>query len=461
MAMASRGWWRAAGSVVLALGLWPATAASAEVVEANLEVFGHTDLGDSGPYGDVAVVGTTAIVAAGGGPAAAPGCPQATAKVVDLKDQKRPVVVAVVAMPAGTAAVDVDAAYVSTPAFTGDLVAIALANRASCGETTGGDVVYYDVTDPAQPRFLAGTPGCQSCGPGPHSVSVALRRDGRALSLRTGGAGVSVDDVSDPVRPAPLGRWAPDGARRSQTENRCPATGSAAPAALHDEGEGAVAVFDGRLYHLDLSEPATPWSTHGAPLTAEDGAGTGSAAAGVMPLGNRTLAIVSEDGSGEGCSQASRGLRVFELSRGASPSELSPVRLPSPAGPGRLVTSGELAFVAWHGDGLRVIDFGQVRPRTIAQFVPAQADVVGVALLRDQVVVTDATSGLYVLQRPQEGGRRSSFWSDLAGLLPYLGFAGVLAALFVVPRLAAGRAGAGAGREAPAPTPARVPRRRA
>ena len=75
MAMASRGWWRAAGSVVLGLGLWPATAASAEVVEANLEVFGHNDLGNSGPYGDVAFVGTTEIVAAGGGPAAAQGCP--------------------------------------------------------------------------------------------------------------------------------------------------------------------------------------------------------------------------------------------------------------------------------------------------------------------------------------------------------------------------------------------------
>jgi hypothetical protein len=150
---------------------------------------------------------------------------------------------------------------------------------------------------------------------------------------------------------------------------------------------------------------------------------------------------------------------VLELDHGTGPRELDTVRFTTPAAPGRLVASGELAYVAWDGDGLRIVDLGQVKPRTVAQFVPPAGDVVAVALLAEHVVVTDRTSGLYVLRRPDEGGARSSFWSELAGLLPYLPFPLILAAWALVPRLAARGAPAGSG--APVPAPARVPRRRA
>ena len=76
------------------------------------------------------------------------------------------------------------------------------------------------------------------------------------------------------------------------------------------------------------------------------------------------------------------------------------------------MASGEQAFVAWHTDGLRVIDLGLVTPRTVAQFVPVDPDVIGVALLASYVVAVDRSSGLYVLDRPEEG-HPESFWTKL------------------------------------------------
>jgi hypothetical protein len=179
---------------------------------------------------------------------------------------------------------------------------------------------------------------------------------------------------------------------------------------------------------------------------------------GVLPLGNRTVAVVAE-AAGCGAPAGEHGLRVLTLDRGVTPTEGPPIRYPGEHSPGRVVTSGALSYVAWHGAGLRVVDFGEVRARVVAQFAPTGADVVGVGLLSEHVVVTDSASGLYVLKRPDEGGRRATFWSQFVSLLPYLGFAGMLAAAFLLPRAVASRAAARSGSRVP--TPVTVPRRRA
>jgi hypothetical protein len=174
----------------------------------------------------------------------------------------------------------------------------------------------------------------------------------------------------------------------------------------------------------------------------------------VVPLGNRTIAIVSE----RDCVPVAPpgGLRVLTLDRDAAPRDEAPIRYPSGSSPGRLVASGAFAYVAWHGDGVRVVDFGEVRARTVARFVPAQPDVVGVALLPANVVVTDSASGVYVLERPDEGGGRAAFWSQFLSLMRFLVPAVLLAGAFaLVPRVAA----RGAGADAPVATPSRVRRR--
>jgi hypothetical protein len=271
------------------------------------------------------------------------------------------------------------------------------------------------------------------------SISLAQRGDGRAVAIRLAGDRVVIDNITDPARPTPFGRWAPPTAG----ENAC-GTGSAQ---VDEDGERAVVLSRGLVYDLDLSEPTLPSAAGPA-----EGAGE---SVGILPLGNRTLAVVAQ---GDGCGAEPR-LRVFELLPGAAPSEGAPVRYPGAGAPGRLAASGTLAYVAWHRAGLRVVDFAEVKATTVAQFVPADADVVGVGLLPQHVVVSDAIQGVFVLERPDEGGDRATFWSQFLSLLPYLGGAVFLAALFVVPRLVA--APAGAGSPVPAPGAEPVRRRRA
>ncbi|HEV2758956.1 MAG TPA: hypothetical protein VGV86_05240 [Acidimicrobiales bacterium] len=433
-----------------------ASVSSADVVEVNLEVVSRSDLQFSGLYGDVTVVGTTAVVAT---EAAGSPCPSSSAKVVDMKDPGKPRVVSAIALPPGTTAADIDSATVASESFTGDVVALALTPLPACGDATGAMVVFHDITDPAHPKLLGQSAPCPGCRDEGRSVTLAARSDGGVLASRTNTArpGVAIDDVSDPARPSTLGQWSDP----VPVASACVGAGGSVTARLTDDGQEAVVVLpDGRVYDLDLTNPAAPAGSGEAAVPAEEPArGRAATHAAIMPLGNRTLAIVSEEGLDDGCPgiAPAHGLRVLAMERGVTPREQSPVRFPSPAAPGRLVASGSLAYVTWHGDGLRVIDFGEVRARTVAQFIPSQPDVVGVALLPQHVVITDLTSGLYVLERPEEGGGRAGFWSQFLSLLPYLAFAGVAAAAFVVPRLAMGRAPVGAG--SPVPSPERARRR--
>ncbi len=399
--------------------------AGAEVIEANLEVVGRSNLGTPATYGDVTVVGDVALVAT-----EIPGC-VGSVEVVNLKDPSEPKVVASIDLPAGTTARDLDSVRVDTPTAVRDLLAVAVA---PCAGGRASTVAYYDVTDPQAPQRLVETAGALS-------VSLAHRGDERVIAVRASSSAVAVDDLTDPSGPVEIGEW------------REPAVppGPCAGAQIYDRGEGAVAVLaGGRVYDIDLTDPARPAA-----------AGPAESAGGhvvVLPLGNRTIAVVAEGH----CSETTEpGLRLLSLERGVTPRDEVPVRYAGDEVPERLVTSGALAYVAWHGAGLRVVDFGEVRPRVVAQFVPALPDVVGVALLSDHVVVTDSTSGLYVLERPDEGGGRATFWSQFLSLLPYLGFAGMMAAMFLVPRALASRAAARAGSPARSPVPAPVPRRRA
>ncbi len=429
----------------MAPALWAATLlaagpAPAAQVAVNLEQVGASDLGRPGVFGDVTVVGTTAVVATEAPPAAGTACPATAAQVVNLKDPRHPAVVASIPLSAGTTAA-LDALAVEGPAFTGDLLAVALSPRAGCG--SGGKVAYYDLTDPPHPRLLAETAGAAT------TISLAQRRDGQVLAVRSDPAGVDLSNVTDPARPAPLFRWTdPLGRDR----------GCAGAARLQDDGEEVVvARGDGRVYELDPTGPARP-----AAGPAEGAGGEPHTThAALLPLGNRTIAVVSEEGCTANTVAGGGRLRVLDVQRGAPPSEEEPISYPGAGAPGRLVGSGSLAYVAWHAAGLRVVDFGEVTPRTVAQFAAADADVVGVALLPEHVVVTDAGLGLYVLARPDEGGGRAGFWSQFLTLLPYLGFPLVAAAFALLPRWAARRSPAGAPQTAGSPVPSGARRRRA
>lgn len=437
--------WVAAAAVLLAVG--SAAAAPADQIEVNLKRVAISDLGRPGRYGDVTVVGTTAIVATDVEPAPGALCPPSAATVVDLENPAKPSVVASIALPAGMTAADVEALAVDTPAFTGDLLAVALVPRigpdGACA--AGQRVAYYDVTDAAKPQPLGETAGAAA-------VSMAQRGDGRVLAARalTAPAGVAVDDVTDPRRPRTLGRWTDPG-----PPGRCAATvAGTVEVRLEEGGQFGVAVAaSGDIYALDLSDPARP-SAAGPALGP---GGPVAAYAAVLPLGNRTIAVVSEGAPPDTCPGAGHvdaRLRVVGLG-GDVPEERIPVVYGGFGPPGRLVGSGTLVYVAWAGAGMRVVDFGEVRPRTVAQYANARNDVVGVALLPDHVVITDASQGLFVLARPEEGGGRAGFWSQFLGVLPYFGLPLVAAAWALMARAAARRSPA----SAPVPAGSGVRRR--
>ena len=397
-------------------------ASSDEAIEANLEVVGRWRLEAAGVYDDVTVVGTTMVVAV-------EGC-DGSVQIVDGGDPAKPKLVASIPLPIGATAIDLDSVNVVSEGFTGDLLTVAFAPCAGGAPTSVG---HFDITDPANPRSV-GQRG------GGHSISIAQRPDGRILAVRTTGGGVAIDDLSDPRNPFEYATWAPP-----------TPTGGCGPAAaqLYEDGERAVAVIAGGVYDLDLIEPTRPSAF-------EPAAGAGGRHVGILPLGNRTIAVVAEDGT---CPPAGPGLRVLRLERGGAPVDEAPLRYAGIGAPGRLVASGGYAYVTWGGAGLRVVDFAEVRPKTVAQFVPVKAAVVAVGLLPQHVVVSDANQGLIVLERPDEGGGRATFWTQFVDLLPYIGGAVILSAALLLPRMLASRAGATVRMPVPGAEPVRRRRR--
>lgn len=499
---------RAGATAALALTvalLTPTISPAAETVETNLKAIGHNTLHGTGLHADVAVVGTTAVVASGIVPDAgshverlgAVPCLTPTVKVVSLKDERKPAVVATIALPPGTAAVDVDAVDAGTASYRGDLVAIAVDDALShgasppCPAASQGErgVVYYDVTDPARPRLLGRA--CTDCTRGHHSVSLAQRADGRlvSISVESASGDVVVVDATDPWNARAVATWRPPVVADGADSGRgCRATATTHAAELYEVGRRAlVAAMDRGVFDLDVSDPAAPTSRGQFAYPADDAEEGNAAFATALPVTDRTLALVSEedwypaDCRGKGQAGAWGPLRVLELSADGEkpPQETRQLRSPRASAfpppdagiyaPGRAVVSGDYAFVAWHAEGLRVLDLAATPVAAVAQFIPASGpdpegvlpdvpDVVGVALLADFVVVVDRNTGLYVLDRPEEG-QEESIWEKVKLIAFIAGFMGILL-LAVIPRLVMMWSMSGGSARVPAPVGARRGRQR-
>ncbi|MEJ7811295.1 MAG: PA domain-containing protein [Gemmatimonadaceae bacterium] len=295
-------------------------------------VVGRSDLGGAGLNGSIAVVGVTAIVAAGVTPAAGVhthlynpyACPAVAVKVVDLVVPARPTVVATIPLPAGVAVSDVAALRVRGSAYQGDLVAIALAQCNLAGSYVERGVVYYDVSVPARPRFLgryqadadsvhpAATPPCgpppagsgRRCASSQHSVALVARSDGRVLSLSTEpGASASnfpsgdlrVVDVTDPTRPTQLGSF-PERGEPILSGNGCRPFAASHAATSYAAGvRAAVAWFDGGLRLVDLASPASPRELAGFRYPAARAVEGNAAYVTTGTVDGRELALVAEE----------------------------------------------------------------------------------------------------------------------------------------------------------------------
>ena len=291
----------------------------------NIKLVGHTDLGGQGLNADVAVSGNIAVVGTGYIPmntmqtantkwAAdnnAPPCATTPVKVVDLSNPARPFLASTIPVAQGQSVADVDLLRVSTPAFRGELAAIALASCDYDQQTyrergvvlTGSfahrGVAYYDVTNPREPQFLGryfadfenfdpNAPPCARppagsdarCAQDQFSVELKRIRDGRILSLSStpGGADsnrpatdVRIVDVTVPDRPVQLGVWPPLGeppprlspplgsTNVRDSNNGCyPRSGSRHARFSPDGTKVLVPYLDGGMFVLDVLDLASP-----------------------------------------------------------------------------------------------------------------------------------------------------------------------------------------------------------
>ncbi|MDP8936725.1 MAG: hypothetical protein M3O23_03170, partial [Actinomycetota bacterium] len=280
----------------------------------GLALLGQNDLGGQGLNGEVALVRNTAVVAAGYVPMntqsgahtriaainIAPPCAAVPVKVVDISDPTRPRVAATIPVPAGQAARDVDALNVSTPSFSGDLLAIAFATCqydeqaireqgvARPGSYAHRGVAYYDISSPSQPRFLGRyfadfdnvDPGAGPCARPPgggearcakdqYSVQLKVIRDGRVMSLstkvdaadaNTPTSDMRIVDVTDPANPTQVGSWPRVGEAPPRTSNNgCYPRSGTRSAEFSIDGTKVFAPYlDGGLFVLDVLDLANP-----------------------------------------------------------------------------------------------------------------------------------------------------------------------------------------------------------
>ena len=117
----------------------------------NFKVLGHHDLGLSESNGDVWVHGNFAYVGTWGDP-----CNGRGVKILDVSDLRDPQLIGTLAAREGTSAEDMVARRVSTPFFSGDLMAVGIQR---CGDDPALDtqefgLQLWNVTNPHAPVFL-------------------------------------------------------------------------------------------------------------------------------------------------------------------------------------------------------------------------------------------------------------------------------------------------------------------
>jgi hypothetical protein len=314
----------------ITLALLAGAVFATEAHSQSMRVVGRTALGGSGLNGEVSIIGTTAVVAAGLMPAGGVHahlynpfpCPAVTVKLVDLSTPSAPRLVGSIPVAAGIAAHGVSAARVRTPTFSGDLLAVAMTMCSNAGMSHERGVMYYDITDPSAPRLLGryradadiahadSIPACgapplsdRRCASSQHTVSIVQRPDGRVLSLSTEpGASASrypsgdlrVVDVTDPRNPVQVGSYPSSGTPIFSTNGCRPFSAAHGAGFSHDGSRAMLAFYDGGVFTLDLQGQSDPVKL-GQFSYPVDRSFEGSAAyVAATRINGRDLALISE-----------------------------------------------------------------------------------------------------------------------------------------------------------------------
>ena len=128
------------------------------------------------------------------------------------------------------------------------------------------------------------------------------------------------------------------------------------------------------------------------------------------------------------------GLRLVDVTNPDAPREVAVFAPPeaaaaAPAEAGRshavhaVAADGDRVYAAWGSDGVRVLDLSTGSPREVAGFLPPHPGtegstgpyVAGVAATDDHIVVSDLTTGLWVVDKGPPAGTRGYWLADEGG----------------------------------------------
>jgi hypothetical protein len=178
----------------------------------NFEVLGHTDLGNRDTNGDVWVHGNFAYVGTWAIPCTGEGV-----KIVDVTDLRAPKLIGRLGARAGTSAEDIVVRRVSTPFFTGDLLAVGLQR---CGDDPALDTQpfgteFWDVTNPYAPTKL-GEANATLGGGGTHELDL-FQRGSKVVALLANPfrewfdpiprGDLAIVDATNPRMPVEVAEW--------------------------------------------------------------------------------------------------------------------------------------------------------------------------------------------------------------------------------------------------------------
>ncbi|HWD46039.1 MAG TPA: hypothetical protein VHM23_20395 [Actinomycetota bacterium] len=455
------GGWRRAGVVVVGLvvaaGFGSVRGSEGrqepEARTRNTEIVGHVAPEQDGGYGDVWAHRDVAYL----GSLRQGDCqPPNGVWSIDLSDPAKPRPLASFARFPGSDGEDVWVGAVRTRAFKGDLAVVGIQPCTRQGQGFAG-MALFDVTNPARPkelgRWATGLPI------GVHELGVVQRPDGRLLALAAANYSFNLSqgrhgdlriiDITDPRRPRELADWdvrrdGPADARGQLAARRDVFAHSAWP---FDKGNKAyVSFWSAGVQFLDISDPTAPRLIGQTPYRPEDG--YRGAHSGWFNE-DETLFVQNDEamrtvGSGSRASWTFQ--RVFDTSSLARPRLLSTFATESavPGQDGRVATDGiysvhnaviegDLEYVSWYSDGVRVVDLSDPgRPREVASFVPPPSPprqiaataqngrrdmpvVWGVYPWKDLVLASDMNSGLWVIRVTADAAGSSQGGSGAGG----------------------------------------------
>jgi len=236
-----------------------------QMIARNFKILGHNDLGKTEMNGDVWVHGDFAYVGTWVVP-----CNGRGVKIVDVSKLRHPQLVGTAAARRGTSAEDLVVRRVSTPSFSGDLLAVGIQR---CGggralDEQGFGLELWNVTDPYHPEKLGEFPVGVGSG-GVHELDLFQRGD-RVYALLAhpwgewfmGAGDFFIVDVTNPRLPVQVAMWGAGEAGLA----RGPSWGLGifssmlghSARASADGTKAYVSYWDLGVLTFDISDPANP-----------------------------------------------------------------------------------------------------------------------------------------------------------------------------------------------------------